>query len=119
MSFPIVRQIRCQEEAHAVLAAARANNDSLIHPTHCVTRNGEIIGAASIGAVPLLLVWNHTEKVRAADSLHLKRVYDAIMETKGAPRHFVACNQHSPYNAHMKRFGYQPIWTTEIFEGGT
>jgi hypothetical protein len=50
--------------------------------------------------------------------MHLKRVYDSIMETKGFPRYFIACNENSPYNSHMKRFGFRPIWKTEIFEGG-
>jgi hypothetical protein len=40
------------------------------------------------------------------------------METKGFPRYFIACNENSPYNSHMKRFGFNPIWKTEIFEGG-
>ena len=119
MSFPTVIKLQTPAEAEQVIAAARANRDALIHPSHAVMRDGEIIGAASIGMVPLLLVWNHTEKVRARDSLHLKLVYDAIMAERGTRRHYVACNQHSPYNAHMKHFGYKPIWTTEIFEGGT
>jgi hypothetical protein len=117
-SFPTVKLIQTLEQESNVLQAARANNDSIIHPTHVVERNGEIIGASSFGRIPILLLWNHTEKVSARDSMHLKRVYDSIMETKGFPRYFIACNENSPYNSHMKRFGFRPIWKTEIFEGG-
>ena len=117
-AFPRVRLIQTLEQETEALQAARANNDSIIHPTQVVERDGEIIGASSFGRVPVLLLWNHTEKVSARDSMHLKRVYDSIMETKGFPKYFIACNENSPYNSYMKKFGYNPIWKTEIFEGG-
>lgn len=117
-AFPRVRLIQTLEQETEALQAARANNDSIIHPTHVVERDGEIIGASSIARVPILLIWNHTERVSARDSMHLKRVYDSIMETKGFPKYFIACNERSPYNSYMKRFGYKPIWKTELFEGG-
>ena len=116
--FPIVRAVKTLEQESRVLQAARENNHSMICPTHFVERNGEIIGASSLATVPLVLIWSHTEKLSARDSIHLKMVYDSIMETKGLPRYLVACDETSPYNAHMKRFGFKPFWKTEIFEGG-
>lgn len=116
--FPIVKQIRSLDEYKAVAQAARDDNDAMEYPSHVVLRDGEIIGSAGIAVMPLLMVWNHTEKVRAAESMHLKRVYDSIMETKGFDKYFVACNKRSPYNGHMKKLGFAPIWETEIFMGG-
>lgn len=116
--FPRVTLIGSKEEEAGVLEAARADSDAICYPTHKVERDGEIIGAASIGRVPLLLLWSHSQKVRVRDSLHLKRIYDSIMETRGAPRYFVACNEHSPYHPHMRSLGFKPIWKTVIFEGG-
>ena len=118
-AFPRVRLIQTLEQETEALQAARANNDSINYPTHVVERNGEIIGASSIARVPLLLVWHHTERVSARDSMHLKRVYDSIMETKGFPKYFIACSESSPYISHMTRLGYRTICKTQIFEGGT
>lgn len=50
--------------------------------------------------------------------MHLKLVYDSIMETKGFPRYFIACDETSPYNSHMIKLGYKTICKTQIFEGG-
>ena len=117
-AFPTIRLIQTLEHEKQVLQSAKEDNHSNMYPTHVIERHGEIIGASSIARVPLLLLWNHTEKVSARDSMHLKRVYDSIMETKGFPKYFIACNENSPYNSYMKKFGYNPIWKTEIFEGG-
>lgn len=117
-SFPTVKLIQTLEQESKVLQAARTNNDSIICPTHVVERNGEIIGAASIARIPLLLIWSHRSKISARDSMHLKRVYDSIMETKGYPKYFVACDETSPYNSYMDRFGCEKVCKTQIFLGG-
>ena len=116
--FPTVKLIQTLDQEARVLQSARDNNHSMICPTHFVERNGEIIGASSLGSIPLVLVWHHNEKVSAKDSMHLKLVYDSIMETKRLPRYFIACDESSPYNKHMNRLGYKHIWKTDIFEGG-
>ena len=116
--FPKVRQIVTLEEEASILDAAVSDNDCIKYPTHVVERDGKIVGAASIQRVPLMMVWHHTKNITARDSFHLKLVYDSIMETKGFPRYIIACNEHSPYNSYMKKFGYNPIWKTELFEGG-
>lgn len=117
--FPKFRLIESPDESARVLAAARADNDCLVHPSHLLERHGEIVGAASLGVVPLVMVWNHSQRITARDSLHLKLVYDSIMETKGHQNYLIACNKQSPYHAHMKRLDFKPIWETELFVGGT
>lgn len=116
--YPKFRLIQDDEEKARVMAAIKADNDSLIHPSHLLERRGEIIGAASLAVVPIVMAWNHSRHVTARDSMHIKLVHDAIMETKGHRNYVIACNKRSPYNAHMKRLGYLPIWETEIFVGG-
>jgi hypothetical protein len=116
--FPKFRLIQDAAERDRVIAAARADNDSIIHPSHLLERGGEIIGAASMAVVPLVMVWNDSRKISARDSLHLTRIYDAHMEAKGFKNFVMACNRRSPYNPHMKKLGYLPVWETEIFVGG-
>jgi hypothetical protein len=116
--FPKIRKIASAEEAQRVIEAARANNDAIDFPSHILERDGEIVGALSMGVVPLVLVWTHTEKVSAKDSLHIVRAKDIIMETKGFDNYVIACNKHSNYNRFMGKLGYNPIWETELFVGG-
>lgn len=119
MSFPTFKLIQTPEKAAQVIHEAKQDGDSLINPSHVVERDGEIIGAASLGVIPLALVWNHSKKVQARDSMHLKLIYDSIMETKGFGNFIMACRKDSPYNESMQKLGYKPIWVTELFLGGT
>lgn len=116
--FPTVKLIQTLEQESRVLHAASQDNHANIYPSHVVERNGEIIGAASIARIPLLLIWSHSSNVSARDSMHLKRVYDSIMETKGYPKYFVACDETSPYNSYMDKFGCDKVCKTQIFLGG-
>ena len=114
--YPTVSSIKTTDEYKACIEAAKADNDNINWPTHVVRSNtNEIIGCASVASVPLLLVWNCSDKVKVRDSLHLQRIYRSIMETKGHTGYFVACNKHSPYNKHMPALGYNKVWETEIF----
>ena len=112
------RRIADTAELEKVLSAIKADNDSLFSPSHVATRNGEIVGAASLAVLPLACAWNHTQKITAKDSMQLKMVYDCIMETKGFSSYFIACNKQSPYNGHMIKLGFNPVWNTDIFVGG-
>lgn len=117
MSFlPKVKKIKDAAERDAVIKAARENNDGIVLPTHLVEKNGEIIGAASLAVVPVLMIWNHSEKATPKDSMILKNVYEAVMEERGITKYIVLCNKNSPYNGSMKSLGYKPVWETEIFE---
>lgn len=118
MSFPKFRMIKTDAEREMVLKAIAADNDKLVLPNYLAERNGEIVGAASLGMVPLVLVWNHTQKITAKDSMHMKLAYDIAMEARGHKKFWIACNQKSPYNAHMEKLGYKPFWPTELFLGG-
>ena len=117
--FPAISSITSTLELDQVIDAARADGDNIIHPSHKVVKNGEIVGAASLAVIPLVLLWQHTKKFTPRDSGYLKLTYDALMDTKGAKNYFIACNKHSPYNSHMKQMGFKPVRETEIFTGGT
>jgi hypothetical protein len=116
--FPKIRLIKSPEESEYAIEQARLDNDCINFPSHVTERNGEIIGAASLNVLPLMLMWNHSKKISARDTLHLKQVYDSIMETKGFSQYIVACNKSSPYSSHMKKLGFKPVWDTELFIGG-
>ncbi len=115
--FPRLRRIANEDERKKIYELARAENDNVNHVSHVWLRDGEIVGAASLAVVPSLLGW-HSRKISARESFHMFRVYESVFEQAGFPYYWVMCNRASPYNAHLKKFGFKPIWETEIFEAG-
>ena len=115
MSLPVFKKIDSDQERQAVINAAIADNDRMDFPTHAVLRDGEIIGGWCLAGVPLVMAWSHTEKVKAKDSFHIKNIVSSIMNDRGARAYFIACNDNSPYMGHMERFGFQPVWATNLF----
>lgn len=117
--LPNIRRIANQDELKRVLELARADSDGIEMPTHLVEKNGEIVGAASLNVLPVMMVWHHSQKVGPRDSIILKHTYDALMEERNnGKRYVILCNKQSPYNGAMKALGYTHIWETEIFVGG-
>ena len=112
---PSVRRITDPQQAEAILKIAREDNDGVMFPSHVVIKNGEIVGGVSLGVIPFVALWHHSQKTGPKDSLILKSIYDSIMETKGTPQYFIACNAASPYVTHMEQLGYNPVWDTKIF----
>jgi len=112
---PTLRQIRSKEEQEAILKVAREDNDGVMFPSHVVLKNGEVAGAVSLGAIPFVCLWHSSKLLGPKDSLILKSIYDAVMEQKGTPQYFIACNKASPYLGHMDQLGYSPIWETNLF----
>jgi hypothetical protein len=114
--FPSISRIKNAEELQVVLKAAADDNHGILLPTHVAKKNGEIIGAASLNMLPVMMVWSHSQKTKARDSIQLKLTCDALMEeiTNGKP-YVILCNKDSPYSPMMKSLGYKPFWETEIF----
>lgn len=112
---PTVRQIKDLAEQETVLKVAKSDNDGVMFPSHVVYKDGQIAGAVSLGVIPFVALWHHSNLIGPRDSLILKSVYDAVMEQKGFPQYFIACNEASPYVNHMDKFGYASIWATKIF----
>ena len=69
-----------------------------------------------MGAVPLAMCWHHTQRMTARDSLIIKHSADTLMhQATPSGYYFMACNSHSPFYPHMAKFGYKPVWPTNIF----
>ena len=115
MSYPVIRKIDTVELGNAVAEAAKADNDSMAFPTHVVLKDGEIAGGICMAGIPLVMVWNHTQKIKARDSMFINGVIESVMNDRGPEGYFLACNDRSPYIDHMEKLGYRPIWPTNIF----
>ena len=115
MSLPKARKIKTEAERKLVINAAIADNDNMTFPTHVIEKDNKIVGGWSLGLMPLVMIWHKSDSINAKESLILNNTFRSIMDDRGQPAYFIACNDQSPYINHMEKFGYNPIWKTNIF----
>ena len=113
--YPSLRRLRTPEQLAALQAAAASDNHAVVHPTHVITRNGEVVGYASILApVALVNVWLHSQKVHARDSLHLLKVGETLAAETGASAVLFPCSVDSPFIGHMERLGFERLGASTL-----
>tara|TARA_B100001057_G_C22687233_1_gene886239 strand:+ start:131 stop:496 length:366 start_codon:yes stop_codon:yes gene_type:complete len=113
--IPEIRKITTPQVKNAVLAEASKDNHPNFHATHVIMKNDEIAGAYNVCETPMVLVWHHSEKLKARDSLLLNSTGEAIMSQLGINSYYIACDKESPFHSHMTKFGFKPVWSTDMF----
>jgi len=116
MPLPKARKIRTSEEQQLVIDAAIADNHNMNYATHVIEKGNEIVGGWCLGAIPLVMIWNNSNSINAKESLILNNTLRTIMDDRSPNGYLIACDNNSPYISHMKKFGYQPIWETNLFD---
>ena len=116
MPLPKARKIRTSEEQQLVRDAAIADNDNMNYATHVIEKGNEIVGGWCLGAIPLVMIWHNSNSINAKESLILNNTLRTIMDDRPPNGYLIACDNNSPYISHMKKFGYQPIWETNLFD---
>ena len=110
-----VLPINTPELRTEVVAVGKTDNHDVRLATHYLRRGGEVVGAWNLGALPLVMNWQHSEKIKARDSMYLQGTLDELMREKGHLAYMSICTQDSPYHKYMKRFGYTFMLNTDIF----
>ena len=115
MNLPVVKKIRTLEEKQKVIDAAIADNHNFSIATHVLTKGDEIVGAWSLGAIPLVAVWSKTDGINGKDSLIMNKTISAIMNDRSPNPYLIACDESSPYINYMDKLGYKHFWKTNLF----
>ena len=113
--LPKVIKINDPESRKAVAKLAIEDNDNMQMSTHAIVKGDEIVGGWNLCEAPVFMMWHHSQKVGAKDTLLLQQIQESMLSEKGINQYFVACNSHSPYYNHVERLGYKPVWPTNIF----
>lgn len=104
-----LRPVR-EREPEVLAALAKADQHALIAPTHVFVKNGELIGYASLGVVPMILPWFDTRKCKAADSLYfinqLENLAANAMPNNGQDLICVPFVPASPFTPYIGKLGY-------------
>ena len=95
------------EDREKVMAAAAGDGHDCLVATHWLRKNDEVVGAWNLGGIPLVMNWQHTEKVGPRESLYLQGVQDALMRERGVKAYLSVCEKSSPYHPLMERLGYK------------
>ena len=109
-----IRRIR-PEEVQPLIDEAAKDNHGVFRPTHVATKNGEVVGYLSIGSVPLVYTWMHTQKVTPRDSVNALVFVEDVLKHVGADCVCMPCWENSPYYPYMEEFGYLKLITTTMF----
>ena len=115
LNWPWVTPIRSDAEREALAQVAASDGHQVLAATHLVRREGGIIGYASLGAVPLLLTWVHSAKVRSRESLGLLNLAENLVAAAGARLVCTPCTQESPFRPYMEGLGYAYIGESGLF----
>ena len=97
---------------------AASDNHICICPSYMVIKDEDIVGYASIGAVPLVHWWLHREKGTAMDTVRVLKQGEEIIKSRGYDRYQVLCSDDSPYLPKMGKLGYTGIGKTNLFMKG-
>ena len=96
-----------QEDWDVLVANAKADNHSGVYfPTDIFVKGNEIVGYNSIGAVPMILSWQHSQKMGPVDSAV---VLGNILGTTRQFKHIcIPCDPDSPYHKSslLKKAGF-------------
>lgn len=102
-------------EVKAIKEAAEEDKHTIFSPTHVALRNGEIIGCASIGQIPLLILWMHSEKASPRESMAMLNQVEAAAHAQGWREICIACGSDSNFRQPLeKAFGYQCLMQADF-----
>jgi hypothetical protein len=99
-----IERFRPDQWDELVKNAAADEHSGVYCPTHVSMLGGEIVGYLSIAQLPVVLCWQHREKVKPLDSMKLLSFINGALS--GVKFHLIPCDPVSPYNTLLEREGY-------------
>jgi hypothetical protein len=85
-----------------------------LRPTHCFTRDGDVVAAVSLFA-PIAMFWAHSKRMNPRESFEtVRRCHALAMDAR--PDYLVVCWKTSPFHPLMERLGYRKLGGADFFE---
>lgn len=103
------------EEIPGLEEAAKADSHILVLPTHIVQKGNEAVGYLSLGVVPTVMLWYHTQKMKTRDTWLATQVYENLMRAKGHAATMVLVQESSPLFPLMSHAGYEDGGVVHMF----
>ncbi len=115
MKEPQIYPIASPAEGDLLQKAALEDGHGVPCPTHVIWRPGdgeqqEIVGGLSLAGPPLVMLWFHSKKVQARQTLALVNSYENFLRLRGFGGYIIPCSPTSPFYPNMEsRFGGLPL----------
>ena len=112
--FPQVIPLASEADIKATLAAAAAENHFLHLPTHAFKRDGEIVGAVSLGGCVTALCW-FGAALRSRETASLFNAMENTLRFQKVRHLIVPCSESSPFYTHMGAIGFEALTPATLF----
>lgn len=109
--------IRSKEDMEQLQTDAKADNHSVLCPTHPIRKNGKLVGYFSVApaAAPTIHAWLSTKEMPARESFHLINAIECEIARTGAAAIIFPVPKKSPFFDLMKHLGYEDCGETHMF----
>lgn len=98
------------------LITEAADDGHVVHSaTHIIFKNQEIAGYLSVAAIPTVMGWFSTKKLKARDSLNIITAVENQVIIGGAISMMTPMPQSSPFHPHMEALGFQKYYNGDVF----
>lgn len=92
---------------------ATAENHLVIHPTHVLKKNDNLVGYLSIGAMPIVMSF-FSKQCQARDSMKFIEQAETHMRALGQSHYYTTCADNSPFFPFMQKLGFVDLGSTHI-----
>ena len=104
-----------QQEIQYVMAEGAKDDHGIIAPTHVVVDGKELLGALSVGSIPLVLPWFNTKKCTARISGRVIRDIETSMRFAGWKFAALPLGKTSPFYPLMEQHNFVKIYENTLF----
>jgi len=101
------------DQAQEIESRLAKNGEVLLAPTHTLYRDGRIIGASSIGSIPMVHWWFDQDSGQALSSVRGLNAADKILQDAGFHYYQTIVPNRSPFMPVMDRLGYVKPFTDD------
>lgn len=116
-NFATIRAIRgLPDDLLKKLIAEAAEDNHYVHSaTHVMFKNREIAGYLSVAAIPTIMGWFSTKKLKARDSLNIMTAVENQLIVGGATSVMTPMPKTSPFHPHMEALGFEKYYNGDVF----
>jgi hypothetical protein len=113
-ALPRIRPVRDPKEISHLVEIAAADHHRVLGATHLVEHHGEVLGYVSLGGMPTVHIWLHSQKIGPRESVRILGTIESMAADRRWPASVWCCAQSSPFSTVMPRLGFERLGDTTL-----
>lgn len=114
MACHTLKRLLSQGEREKLIGLGNEENHLVLHPSHTLQKDGEVVGYCGIGSLPLVMSFFSQRLCKARDSIAFISQCETHLRAMGHDHYFTTCSETSPFWSHMSKLGYRDLGTTHL-----